>query len=160
MWLWSFLWTSGLIWALKRENCTWMWCWVTVTTLCHWVRRSFLVTLKLPMVEFFLLYELSAKPLKMLDWISTQYSSVKHWSCMMLRKSIFSLWWLQLYVLCVFQTTTSSLKMTSQAIVWLRNSWGTFNWGCLYQWFSMQGEEDFVPLGHLAVAGDIFGGHK
>ena len=24
----------------------------------------------------------------------------------------------------------------------------------------MQGEEDFVPLGHLAVAGDIFGGHK
>lgn len=35
--------------------------------LCHWVRRSFLVTLKLPMVEFFLLYELSAKALKMLD---------------------------------------------------------------------------------------------
>lgn len=24
----------------------------------------------------------------------------------------------------------------------------------------MQGEEDFVPLGHLAVAGDISGGHK
>lgn len=125
MWLWSFLWTSGLIWALMRDNCPWMWCWVTVTTLCHWVRRSFLVTLKLPMVEFFLLCELSAKPLKMPDWISTQYySSVKHWSCMMWRafsacddsSFMFS---------AVFQIITPPLKMTSQAIVCLRNSWGT-----------------------------------
>ena len=37
-WLWSFLRSSGLTWALKRENCIGMWCWIPVITLCHWVR--------------------------------------------------------------------------------------------------------------------------
>ena len=61
-WLWSFLRTSGLIWALKRENCIGMWCWILVITSCRWVRRSFLASLKLPKVAFFLPWEYLQSP--------------------------------------------------------------------------------------------------